>query len=148
MPALSSGTCIEVCNQLLQVELSAVETYRQALLRDRRDVARVTLEELHRNHITSANHLREVVTDLGAEACNETGAWGAFPDVVKGAAYLVHRDTVRPALRQGERDGCRAYEDALRQPGLAPDCAHFILLELQPRQRRNLETITGRVIDH
>ena len=133
--------CIDVCNSLLRGEISAVETYTQAIDKFRNDPEISTLEQIRSEHVESANRLRENVRSMGGAPSNDSGAWGAFSKMVEGAAKLMGSSAALKGLKQGESYGKNNYEDALRNDDVMPGCKDMIRRELLPRQVRHLELL-------
>ena len=135
--------CIDVCNSLLRGEISAIETYSQAIHRfgDATDVT--LLENLRRDHITSANRLREYVREMGGEPSNDSGVWGTWARMVEGAAGLIGETAAIKALQEGEEHGEKEYEAALENDDVLPEFQELIRADLLPWQRQHISTIRG-----
>ncbi|MGH8018369.1 MAG: DUF2383 domain-containing protein [Opitutaceae bacterium] len=133
--------CIEVCNGLLRGEISAVETYTQAIEKFHDDPAVSTLDQIRAEHVDSANRLRENVRSMGGTPSNDSGAWGSFAKTVEGAAKLMGSSAALKGLKQGEEFGKSSYEEALHDDGVMPGCKDMIRVELLPRQVRHIATI-------
>ena len=75
-------------NRLIRGELSAIETYRQALdtMKDSPEVTE--LHALMVEHRTAAQALREHVKQRGGDPSADSGPWGAWAKVVEGTAKL------------------------------------------------------------
>src|SRR5688572_26845251 len=80
--------CIDVCNSLLRGELSAVETYEQALEKFEGQGHSEILAALQSDHRSNAEILRSHLLDMGAEPADSSGAWGGFAQAVEGSAKL------------------------------------------------------------
>ena len=110
----ATDECIDVCNSLLRGELSAIETYTQAIEKFETEVERSALQGIRSDHETSASRLREHLADMGAEASTDSGAWGSFAQAVEGTAKLLGESPALAALQEGEEHGIDEYEEALR----------------------------------
>ena len=66
----TSKKCIEKCNNLLQGELSAVETYQQALEKFGSEPQAQTLREILRDHQDSASILTQNIIKMGGVCQN------------------------------------------------------------------------------
>jgi len=96
---------VDQLNSFLRGELSAVETYRQALSAVESVPHRSTLEQCARSHQARAELLREEVLRRGAEPSKDSGAWGTFAKAIEGAAKGLGEKTAIAALESGEDHG-------------------------------------------
>ncbi|MCW1924742.1 PA2169 family four-helix-bundle protein [Luteolibacter arcticus] len=124
--------CIDVCNSLLKGELSAIETYNQALEKFEGETERTALRAIAGDHEKSASRLREHLSDMGAEAATDSGAWGSFAKAVEGTAKLLGESPALAALQQGEEHGVNEYEEALSNPDVMDEIKAVIRQELLP----------------
>ncbi|MEK7952392.1 DUF2383 domain-containing protein [Luteolibacter soli] len=124
--------CIDVCNSLLRGELSAIETYGQALEKFENDTERSTLRAIQNDHQHSAARLREHLVDMGAEPATDSGAWGAFAKAVEGTAKMLGESPALAALQQGEEHGVDEYEEALRNKDVMDEIKTVIRQQLLP----------------
>src|SRR5438552_1713506 len=94
-------TPVDTMNRLLRGELSATETYQQALaaLGDEQNGAS-DLRQLHADHRAAANDLRQHVHQLGGKPDQGSGAWGAFAKAVEGTAKLFGNKSALKALKE------------------------------------------------
>lgn len=123
--------CTEVCNNLLRGELSAIETYTQALGKFHSEVERVALQAIRTDHANNAAYLCDHLVEMGAVPVTGSGAWGAFAKVLEGAAAVLGESPALAVLEEGEEHGINEYEAALRHPGvmekIKSDIRHHIL---------------------
>ena len=124
--------CIDVCNSLLRGELSAIETYDQALEKFENDTERSALRSIQSDHQNSAARLRDHLIDMGAEPATDSGAWGTFAKAVEGTAKLLGESPALAALQQGEEHGIDEYEEALRNEGVMAEIKTVIRQQLLP----------------
>ncbi len=124
--------CIDVCNSLLRGELSAIETYNQALEKFDTEIEQTSLRTLRNDHENSASLLRGHIIDIGAEPSAESGAWGSFAQAVEGTAKLLGESPALAALKQGEEHGIDEYEEALRNPDVMEEIKAVIRQQLLP----------------
>ena len=124
--------CIDVCNSLLRGELSAIETYNQALEKFDSDLERSALVSIQNDHQHSASRLREHLVDMGAEPATDSGVWGTFAKAVEGTAKLLGESPALTALQQGEEHGIDEYEEALRNTGVMDEIKTVIRQQLLP----------------
>lgn len=124
--------CIDVCNSLLRGELSAIETYSQALAKFVDDPARSSLEDIRFDHEASASRLRDHIAEMGAEPSTDSGAWGEFAKAVEGTAKIFGETAALEALERGENHGIDEYEKALRNPDVMDEIKTVIRARLLP----------------
>jgi uncharacterized protein (TIGR02284 family) len=139
----STEHCIKVCNSLLRGEISAIETYTQAIEKFRDEPEVALLEDIRREHVASANQLRENVHQMGGKPSNESGAWGAWAKTVEGAAKLIGDSAALKALQEGEEHGEKEYRAAIKDDGVLPQCRTMFETELLPSQLRHLRILRG-----
>src|SRR5690349_21868968 len=119
-------------NSLLRGEISAVETYRQALSKLDRVAFRNTLEDCARSHETRVQLLRSEVLRRGGEPAEGSGAWGSFAKLVEGAATAFGDKAAVAALEEGEDHGRNDYKREL--DSLDPTARQFVQSQLLPEQ--------------
>ncbi len=133
--------CIEVCNGLLRGELSAVETYTQAIDRIAGESETATLSRIRSEHAASAQRLSANVISMGGTPSSDSGAWGTFAKTVEGAAKLFGETSTLHGLASGEQYGKGSYESALQNEHVTPECKTMIESELLPRQLEHIRTL-------
>ena len=104
---------IQSMNTLLRGEISAVETYHQALERVKDAQIRPILEENLRLHQNRCDLLRARVQSLGGTPEASSGAWGAFAKLIEGGAQLFGDKAAVIALEEGEDRGLAIYRKEL-----------------------------------
>jgi rubrerythrin len=135
-----TGLVVQRLNSLLRGEIAAAETYRNVLDHiangENADLTGA-LREVQRAHATNAQSLRDRLRELGGEADDDSGAWGAWAQVVQGTLTFFGGDRggLR-ALREGEQHGINDYETALNE--VDPTSAQLIENQLLPGQRKHL----------
>lgn len=138
MSITNTDHCADVCNSLLRGEISAVETYTQAIEQFRMEPEASLLQDMRREHIASANRLRENVREMGGTPSNDSGAWGTWAVSVEGLARIVGNAAALKVLREGEEHGEKEYVSALEDDDVLPGCKQMIRDELLPRQLRHI----------
>lgn len=139
--AVLRPAAVEHISQLIRGEISAIETYVQALEKVDEPRASDTLQVLKRNHIDATNTLRREVQELHAAPPTDSGPWGTFAKAVEGAATLLGDGPALRALREGEELGVRLYEKALEDGRLPGESRRVIREKLLPRQKTHVEAI-------
>lgn len=115
---VEAGAVVDQLNSFLRGEVSAVETYRQAIeklqsVKDQRGV--VLLNQLMASHQTRVTQLRDEVVRLGGTPAEGSGIWGAFAKMVEGAAELFGEKPAIAALEEGEDHGLKDYREGLEK---------------------------------
>ncbi|MDX2023675.1 MAG: DUF2383 domain-containing protein [Deltaproteobacteria bacterium] len=114
MENTNSRDSIDKLNELLRGELSAVETYSQALQKIEEPFsAREELQRCHAAHLSRVNLLRQAVINLGGDPAASSGAWGSFAKLVEGTATPLGAKMAIAALEEGEDHGLNEYNEAL-----------------------------------
>ena len=144
----TSDTDLQTLNSLLRGEISAVETYEQALGKFTDPAFRTlsnALTRLRDEHNQSLNTLRSRISVHGGEPAEGAGAWGVFANVVAGAAKLIGPQTVLAALKQGELHGAEDYDKALKDNGVSTESRYLIRNELLPRCHEHAAMLDGMI---
>jgi uncharacterized protein (TIGR02284 family) len=137
----SADKAIDVLNSYLRGELSAVETYRQALDRIDDPFLQASLHELSLSHAQRVSLLRSRISLLGGEPEQSSGAWGGFAKVIEGGAKVFGVKAALAALEEGEDHGLRMYRDDLDE--LDASMQAFVLNELLPEQQRSHDEMSN-----
>ena len=133
---------VDTLNELLRGEISAVETYHQALAKLTRSEARSQLEDACRSHELRVQKLREQVVRLGGHPEQTSGAWGAFARLVEGGAKAFGEKAAIAALEEGEDRGLRLYKGDIDK--LDPASRALVEQDMLPAQEathRSLSTL-------
>lgn len=131
---------IDKLNSFLRGELSAVETYNQAIEKLADEPAIVQrLRSLRDSHSARVSELSTRITALGGEPDDTSGAWGGFAKLVEGGAKLFGKSAAIAALEEGEDHGKRLYEDNLDE--LSEHIKEFIRSQIMPEQRRTHDAL-------
>lgn len=128
-----------ILNSLLRGELSAVETYDQAI----RQLAAERIPELAENrdcHAGRVDALRREITGLGGEAARSSGAWGGFTMLIEKGAALAGRSAILATLEEGEDRGLVDYRKARDE--LDASARTSIDTVLLPAQKRTHERMS------
>jgi len=133
-------------NRLIRGELSAVETYRQALDKMKDAPEGLELHALLVEHRAAVQLLREHVLQHGGTPANSSGAWGTWAKLVEGAAQLFGNAAALKALKEGEEHGIQEYENFLADESADHDCRTLVSTQLLPQARSHIP-ILDRLID-
>lgn len=105
-------------NKCLRSELSAVETYQQALDKERQEFGQeVEFQELSSiltDHQQAASQLEAQVQRMGGTPTHDSGAWGTWSKLVMGTAKLLGDKAALKALKEGEESGLKDYQEVLQ----------------------------------
>lgn len=134
----SNDTNTSTCNALLRGELSAIETYTQAIEKYSDHSADCILEQIRDDHETSAEALRDLIDESGDEPVTSSGPWGTFATAVEGVASLFGESPALVILQHGEVHGINEYEKALKDDDLDESVKWLIRDELLPALRDHL----------
>jgi demethoxyubiquinone hydroxylase (CLK1/Coq7/Cat5 family) len=132
---------VDTLNSFLRGEISAVETYRQAIdkLRDKPEAS--TLSECLRSHEQRVAWLSDEIESRGGKPAQGSGPWGAFAKLMEGGAKLFGEKAAIAALEEGEDHGRDDYKrDA---PKLEPDARAFVQQQLIPEQLRTHQAMSS-----
>jgi uncharacterized protein (TIGR02284 family) len=128
-------------NSLLRGEISAVETYEQALDKLSATKGAADLHRIRQEHQHAADTLRAHVQQQGGKAERGSGAWGMFAKAVEGTAKLFGNDAALKALKEGEEHGVKKYERALADKSLPPDSQSLIASFLLPQTEAHVPVL-------
>jgi rubrerythrin len=108
---------VDTLNKCLRDELSAVETYRQALDKMRgsygEDPRFQQLSRMLQDHQQAASRVGALIEQMGGTRTSDSGAWGAWSKTVMGTAKLFGDKAALKALKEGEESGLKDYRDAI-----------------------------------
>jgi uncharacterized protein (TIGR02284 family) len=135
-----ANTNVDTLNSFLRGEISAVETYRQALEKLTDSRARSELEECARSHEQRVEKLRAQVIRLGGQPEKTSGAWGGFAKLVEGGAKLFGEKAAIAALEEGEDRGLRLYKDDIDK--LDPTTRVLVEKDVLPAQVRTHRSLS------
>ena len=135
----------DALNEMLRGEISAVETYQQALDKVGLEEGAGELRLIREDHIDAANTLRRHVHAYGGETDRGSGAWGTFAKAVEGTAKLFGNAAAIKALKKGEELGISSYESALKDDEFPPECKDLVRSTLLPQTRRHVQVLERMV---
>jgi uncharacterized protein (TIGR02271 family) len=136
-------------NRVLRDELSAIETYRQALERNRdeygQDARFQQLVEMLHDHEQAAGQLRQLIDQQGGTGPTDSGAWGTWANTVMGTAKLFGDGAALKALKEGEESGIKDYR-ALLDDQNVPAHVNRVLTAIVDQAQRHV-TVLDDLID-
>jgi len=131
---------IQQLNSFLRGEISAVETYRQAIDKVADTRARSQLEECQTSHQRRIDLLRTRIMQLGGQPDKSAGAWGTFANAAEGGAKVFGEKAAIDVLEEGEDYGLKDYQSHLTD--LDVDSRVFVEQELLPAQRQTHKVLS------
>lgn len=135
-----ANTDVETLNSFLRGEISAVETYRQAIDHVSNDRIRSQLEDCLHDHEHRVESIRERIEKLGGTPSESSGPWGTFAKLVQGGADMLGEKAAVQALEEGEDRGLANYQrDMDKTHG---DARRLVRMELLPAQKRTHERLS------
>lgn len=134
---------VDVMNSFLRGEISAVETYRQALEKVQgTPTTRTLLEQCLQSHQMRVDTLRGEVRRLGGDPAEGSGAWGAFAKLVEAGAKLFGEKAAIAALEEGEDHGRDDYRrDVAKLDGPSRTVITTTVIPEQERTHRALSDL-------
>lgn len=128
----NTDNTINALNKLLRGELSAIETYTQAIEKFAGSPEANILERIRAEHNESAETLRSLVSATGGSPDASSGPWGTFAQAIEGTAKLLGDAAALKALIEGEEHGITEYEEALADEDLDDEAKASIRDALLP----------------
>jgi uncharacterized protein (TIGR02284 family) len=132
--ATVQDSSVSVLNSFLRGEISAVETYRQALDTVSAVPVRTQLQDCMMSHARRVDVLREQISSLGGEPAEGSGIWGTFAKAVEGGAKVLGEKAAVAALEEGEDHGRKEYRQELDK--LDATTRAFVQSRIMPEQER------------
>lgn len=139
---------IRQLDSLLRGEISATETYRMAIDSVTDDTGHSDdlqlLRQLQEDHGRAAQSLRARIRELGGEASDASGPWGAWAKLTQATANLFGDTASLKSLKEGEEHGLKDYLEAADEV----DSTSRMLIENQliPQQEQHIDLL-DRMID-
>ena len=136
----------EITDKLLKREYSAMETYQQALRKERQESGRnAEFQELATilgDHQQAASQLEARIQQPERKVAH-FGGWGTWSKVVMGAASIFGDRVVLRALKAGEESGFKRYQEVLEATTAMPAELKPLFLELLAKQQAHIRTLDG-----
>jgi uncharacterized protein (TIGR02284 family) len=139
------GRAVEQLNSLLRGEISAAQTYDQAIrkLADQHGSEAAELRRIAQEHGEHAQDLRARVRALGGDPDDSAGAWGGLVQGIEGASRLFGDASALKTLKAGEEHGLRDYRDALSE--LDPESRRLVQDVLLPAQLLHVQALDAMI---
>jgi Domain of unknown function (DUF2383) len=140
---------IKTIEKLLKDELSAMETYEQALEKFRvpggQFVAN-SLTPIFGSHKAAVSSLEAQMVKLGGTPQKGTGVWGSWAKIILEGASLLGKQSAIKVLLEGEKNGEGDYEEALKDATLSSEVRTLIETKLLPAQQSHVRSL-DRLLD-
>src|SRR3982751_5174934 len=136
------GEGVTQLNSLLRGEISAAETYRMAIdkVADSSNAANAgLLREIQEEHGRAAQGLRDRIRELGGEASDSSGAWGAWAKFTQGTANLFGDASSLKSLKEGEEHGLKDYREGADD--IDAISSELVQNQLIPAQQRHINLL-------
>lgn len=128
---------VDELNELLRGELSAVETYKQAMEK----VSGLDLEKALKDHEMAVKELTEEVRKAGGTPSQDSGVWGVWTQAVTGTAKALGKETALQALKQGEEHGIEEYQELLEDDDVPAGVKNLVRQKLLPKQKEHIASL-------
>ncbi|MGQ0505970.1 MAG: DUF2383 domain-containing protein [Myxococcaceae bacterium] len=130
----TNTSSVKHLNSFLRGEVSAVETYRQAIEKVKDTSAQTQLRDCVQSHERNVQLLQERIKQLGGEPATGSGPWGGFAKLVEGAAAAMGDKAAISALEEGEDHGLADYRRDVKD--LDPESRALVESQLLPAQEK------------
>jgi len=134
----------DLLNKCIKDELSAIETYEQALGEGRAEHARERgfqeLSRILRDHRQAAESLRSLMQRSGGTPAHGSGAWGSWAKTVMGSAKIFGDKATLKTLKEGEESGLKDYQE-IAQDASASSEVQSTVSELMSKQQEHIRTL-------
>lgn len=138
---VATQKAVDRLNSMLRGELSAVETYEQALEHAGDAPQASQLRAILSDHREAASTIRSHILSMQGEPEEGSGAWGVWANVVMGSARLFGDNATLKALKEGEEHGQNDYQSFLDHEDAPDVCKTFVRTVLLPRQSEHIATL-------
>lgn len=133
---------VDKLDSFLRGEMSAVETYGQALDKLGEDAAVAgILRAARASHQARVELLRNEILRRGAMPSDDSGVWGGFARLIEGGAKVFGAKAAIAALEEGEDHGRDDYRQELDD--LSVGARALVERQLLPEQLKTHEAISG-----
>jgi hypothetical protein len=140
---MQTDKSVATLNSILRGEISAVETYDQAIEKLEGDASvAAQLRQCRTSHEQRVELLRGEIARRGGEPASGSGPWGAFAKLVEGGAKAFGKKAAIAALDEGEDHGLKQYRDDLpKLDGATRSTLERQLMSEQEQTHRAMSTL-------
>jgi uncharacterized protein (TIGR02284 family) len=132
---------VDVLNSFLRGEISAVETYRQALEKVEKPQIASQLQDCMQSHKQRVTLLSDQIRTLGGTPSTSSGVWGAFAKAVEAGAKTFGEKAAIAALEEGEDHGRNDYKRDIEK--LDATTRQLIQSRVLPEQQRTHDALSA-----
>lgn len=132
---------VDVLNSFLRGEISAVETYRQAIEKVKEPTVKTQLQDCLQSHAQRVSILTDQVRTLGGSPATTSGVWGAFAKAVEGGAKAFGDKAAIAALEEGEDHGKNDYKRDMDK--LDASSRQLVQARVVPEQQRTHDAMSA-----
>jgi uncharacterized protein (TIGR02284 family) len=136
----TTNESVEQLNSFLRGEISAVETYKQAIDKLKTSSNASMLEQWKRSHEMRVSLLRDEITKLGGKPVSGSGPWGNFTKLIQAGADVLGEKAAVAALEEGEDHGLRDYRSDVAK--LEGEAKSFVLQKIMPEQQKTHDGVS------
>ncbi len=140
---------VKTIEKLLKDELSATETYQDALEKFKVTGGQFmsnSIMPILKSHKAAVTSLEAQIVKMGGLPQKGTGAWGSWAKLVLDGASLLGKQSTIKVLLEGEKNGQGHYEDAIKDTTLSAEVRALIETKLLPAQHDHIRSL-DRVLD-
>jgi hypothetical protein len=127
---MTTTTNIDRLNFLLRGEISATETYTQAVQKFSGQAEEPEIRRMRDEHRDACNVLRNHIHEHGAAPDTHSGPWGTWAKLVEGSAQAFGKAAAINVLKEGEEHGIKEYQSALDDQSMATECKDVLRSEM------------------
>jgi len=141
----------DTLNQLLENELSSVESYERALEKFRPEGDHETLDiyqqltGIHQDHQDAVFKLKSQVQLAGGTPTGDSGAGGIWAKIIMESAALLGNKTALEALKRGEESSIKDYQQLLQRENIPSQASRLIQTTLLPRQQTHVAELDSLI---
>ena len=139
--AYAEHKAVDDLNELLKGELSAIETYRQALDKVKDQPDSKELYNVLDNHKKAAQVFTAHVKELGGTPSTDSGAWGTWAKTVTGTAKIFGDAAALKALKEGEEHGLKEYKELLEDEDVPQKIKEEVKNKYIPTQEAHIKLL-------
>jgi uncharacterized protein (TIGR02284 family) len=132
---------VDVLNSFLRGEISAVETYRQALEKVEQPKVKTQLQDCMQSHAQRVTILSDQIRTLGGSPSTSSGVWGTFAKAVEAGAKTFGEHAAVAALEEGEDHGRNDYKRDISKLDTA--ARQLVESRIIPEQQRTHDTMSS-----
>lgn len=132
---------VDVLNSFLRGEISAVETYRQAIEKVEKSQVASQLQDCMQSHKQRVTFLSDQIRMLGGTPSTSSGVWGAFAKAVEAGAKTFGEKAAIAALEEGEDHGRNDYRRDIDKLDAAT--RQIVQERVLPEQQRTHDTLSA-----